>query len=286
MLSLQEIEQHFTAWANNEQDLRAAVVVGSQARRDHPADEWSDLDIILFARQVSQYQDSSAWIEALAPVWVSIPGRTVAGEAERLVLFASGLQVDFVFNDVAVLQGVAQLAASGQLPETVHRGVRVLFDKDHAIPALPEPGKPPAQPAPSPEAFRQAWERFWFGAVHAAKQLRRNDLAFYKGAEQGLRHLLLPFLEWRTRAALGWETDTWHNGRFMSEWLEARIYSRLAETYTPLEPEACWQGLLGLVSLGQSTARETAEALGFPYPLEIEGQMAQYIQQLFNSRRA
>jgi predicted nucleotidyltransferase len=29
--------------------IRAAVVIGSRARVDHPADEWSDLDVLIFA---------------------------------------------------------------------------------------------------------------------------------------------------------------------------------------------------------------------------------------------
>ena len=284
MRSLQEIEQRFIAWGQKEENLRAAVVVGSQARLDHPADAWSDLDILLFARSASLYQDSTAWVEALAPVWVSIPSRTVAGEAERLVLFAGGLQVDFVFNDASVLAGLAQMAASGQLPEAVLRGVRVLFDKDQVIPPLPDPGKPSAQPPPNPETFTRAWESFWFSAVHAAKQLRRGDLAFYKGAEQGMRHLLLPFLEWCTRAERGWDTDTWHNGRFIREWLDAASYKELAETYTPLESEACWRGLLRLVALFQRSARETAAAVGLVYPAEKDASLAQFVQHLYETR--
>jgi aminoglycoside 6-adenylyltransferase len=97
MNKLQQIEAAFTTWAQANDEIRAAFVVGSQARIDHPADEWADLDIIMFARNVERYQDTTDWIEALAPVWIAIVGRTVAGDPERLVLFEGGVQVDFVF---------------------------------------------------------------------------------------------------------------------------------------------------------------------------------------------
>jgi len=45
--SMEQIEQRFTAWAQTQPDIRAAMVVGSRARTDHPADEWSDLDILV-----------------------------------------------------------------------------------------------------------------------------------------------------------------------------------------------------------------------------------------------
>ncbi len=37
----------FIPWAEGREDVRAAAVIGSRARVDHPADEFSDLDIIL-----------------------------------------------------------------------------------------------------------------------------------------------------------------------------------------------------------------------------------------------
>ena len=47
-ISAARIQSNFVAWAQTQPDVRAAFVVGSQARRDHPCDRWSDVDIILF----------------------------------------------------------------------------------------------------------------------------------------------------------------------------------------------------------------------------------------------
>jgi len=278
--SLQDIENTFTAWAQDEENIRAAIVVGSQARADHPADAWSDLDIILFTTHSEKYLNSSGWFEAFAPVWVSIQGRTVAGEAEHLVLYQGGLQVDFVFNEVTALQGIVQMAASGQFPEAVYRGVRILFDKDQSIPPLPSPGIPPAHTPPSPQEFARAWNDFWFSAVYAAKQLRRGDLVFYKGAEQRLKNLLLPFLEWHTRLQRGWDTDTWHQGRFLAEWLDPELYSQFVLTYTALDAASSWQGLQALLDLAQHVIDQTAVELGSAYSQDGEEEMRHYIDSL------
>ena len=43
----ENLEKNFVSWAQAKEDIRAAFMVGSRARSDHPADEWSDMDIIL-----------------------------------------------------------------------------------------------------------------------------------------------------------------------------------------------------------------------------------------------
>ena len=37
-----QLLKKFTAWAQSRDDIRAVILVGSGARSDHPADQWSD----------------------------------------------------------------------------------------------------------------------------------------------------------------------------------------------------------------------------------------------------
>lgn len=39
--------ENLVSWAQAQDDIRAAILIGSRARSDHPADEWSDLDVLL-----------------------------------------------------------------------------------------------------------------------------------------------------------------------------------------------------------------------------------------------
>jgi aminoglycoside 6-adenylyltransferase len=276
---LPELEKAFVLYALSQDNLRAAVVVGSQARRDRPADQWSDLDLLLFCRDPRVYQDSINWIEALAPVWLAISGRTVSGDPERLVVFAGGAQVDFVFNADTVLLGLPEMIARGDLPDTVRRGVRVLFDKDNRIPPLPPPSPLPAQAPPGPEDFRKVVEGFWFSAVYAAKQFCRSDLAFFKANESGLKNQLLPMLEWHARAQYGWNYDTWHQGRFTAEWADPRANATLAKTYARFDPAESWQAFLELLDLFRWLASETAEKQGFEIPAQMNA-VYEYIRSM------
>jgi aminoglycoside 6-adenylyltransferase len=47
-------------WAAARADVHAAVLVGSQARTDTPADEYSDADVMLFVDDPAPYLESAA----------------------------------------------------------------------------------------------------------------------------------------------------------------------------------------------------------------------------------
>ncbi len=49
--------------ANTRPDIRAAIVIGSRARVERPADEWSDLDIIVFTTAPEYYLSKVDWLE-------------------------------------------------------------------------------------------------------------------------------------------------------------------------------------------------------------------------------
>ncbi len=113
----------FSAWANAQSDIRAAIIVGSQARTDHPADAWADLDILTYVTDPDRYEKPN-WLADIGTVWAKARQRTFRGDLEWLVTFAQGRDVDFVF---------------------LARGYRVLLDRDALIaqtqraygPALP-----------------------------------------------------------------------------------------------------------------------------------------------------
>ncbi len=274
---LQTIEAAFVAWAQANDDIRAAFVVGSQARPDHPADEWADLDIILFAHSVERYQNTTDWIAALAPVWISLAGRTVAGDPERLVLFEGGVQVDFVFRSSNVLAQVPQMLASGNIPDTIRRGTRVLLDKDGALAQLPAPSRPPASPPPDATAFREALDHFWFSAVYCARQLRRGELWLFQNSSGGMQWRLLQMAEWHARAVHGGEYDTWHGGKFIAEWADADVYTELRRTFAHLDRQDSWQALQARLEVFHRLAQAVAAQYGLPYPTELKAQMDAYV---------
>ena len=93
--------------------------MGSRSRDDHPADEWSDLDIILYADNSDFYLHNIDWLKSLGKIWVTFIYETSGGEPERLTLFEGGYQVDIVFLTSDRLH---QLVKDGITPDNFRRG--------------------------------------------------------------------------------------------------------------------------------------------------------------------
>lgn len=51
----EELIQRFVQWAERQDDIRLAFVLGSRARTDHPADVWSDLDLAVVTKDIRPY---------------------------------------------------------------------------------------------------------------------------------------------------------------------------------------------------------------------------------------
>jgi aminoglycoside 6-adenylyltransferase len=60
LLTFDDLTERIAAWAESHPDVRAALTLASRAHLDHLADEWSDLDMLMFAHHPDQFIQSSA----------------------------------------------------------------------------------------------------------------------------------------------------------------------------------------------------------------------------------
>ncbi len=162
--------KRFSDWAISRSDVRAVVLVGSSSRRDHPADEWSDIDILLIASDPQSYLDSTEWLASFGKPLFDIVERTTTGKIwERRVLYESGLDVDFiVLSPLNVRQNFPGLPV---VIEILQRGRQVLIDKDELFTTWSDAitARPVIQP-PSSQVFLEVVSDFWFHAVWTAKK--------------------------------------------------------------------------------------------------------------------
>lgn len=266
----ERILEHFLAWAQQEEAIRGAMVIGSRARKDHPADEWSDLDLLVLATEPQRFIDKSDWPAHIAQVWLTHTERTGDGRGmERRVLFEGGFDVDFAFFPLAMADALLAGALPDDAWDAFRRGARIVLDKDQvlgrALAAMPS-----AKPYVSPDeaTFLNSVNNFWYHTLWTAKHLRRGELAWAKGCCDGLlKELLRQMLEWHARAKQGNDHDTWLRGRFLEEWVDARALEALPKVYAHYDEEDVWRALLATMRLYAWVSRETAAALAYGYPL-------------------
>jgi aminoglycoside 6-adenylyltransferase len=270
--SYDDLIARFLAWAQTRVDLRAALMLGSRARVEQPADEWSDLDLVLVATDPRPYLEDDAWLEAFGhPVLTFLEQTGTGGGTERRALFAGGLDVDFVPLSVEVIE---QFAAEGWPPDivgTVRRGMRVLLDKDGLADRLPlVPAEEPAS-LPTADQFTAVVADFWYHALWTAKKLRRGELwTAHECCDSYMKRLVLPMIEWHTRAIRGPQYDTWHKGRFLEQWADPRALEGMRTAFGHHDPADVRHAMLATMDLFRWLAGETAQALRFSYPEEAD----------------
>jgi aminoglycoside 6-adenylyltransferase len=216
------------------------MVIGSQARVDHPADEWSDVDIIIFANTPRIYIDSADWVKNMGICWLTFVERTPDGGWERRVLFSDGFDVDFAIDAVNTLESIIATNNARDLVDILRRRVRILLDKDGLLSHLkriPIAETPLFQPL-TETVFLNTANDFWYHTVWTAKHPKRGELWWAKSCcDFHLIKLLLQVLEWHAHAMNGIAYDTWMRGRFLEEWADRRAVNEMSYIFAHYDQE-------------------------------------------------
>ncbi len=255
-------------WARARKDVHAAVVAGSQARTDAPADRWSDLDAILVVEDPARYAADLGWVEEFGvPVLTFLESTAMGEQLERRVLYETGEDVDFPLIPLAARE---LLESVGNVAELFRRGFRVLVDKVgleedlRRIVATPRPEPAP----PTQHEFTELASDFWYHALWAAKKLRRGEILVAKGCTDGyLKSRLVTLMGWHARAIVP-STDTWHDGRFLERWADPGALAALERAYAHYDVRDVARALWETIDLFQGLEDETARRLGLVVELD------------------
>jgi aminoglycoside 6-adenylyltransferase len=277
--TIQKLENRIGEWAESQSNIRAILVIGSRARRDFPADEWSDLDLAIFATDYGGYLSDGGWLDDIGAVWVNLPLEMGDDPPERIVLFDGGRKVDFVFLPAQDLQ---RMVESGTLDGIYDRGYYILADKDGLAAQLVPPSfSPPPHREPPEREFTLTVGFFWLGAVYVAHQIRRRNLWVVKFRDWTMKEHLLRMLEWHARAVHGWDYGTCHDGHFLSQWTDAQTWSDLQGAFGRFGAADSWQALLSTMGLFRRLATETAARLKYEYPIALDECVTQLVDMLY-----
>ncbi|HKB20748.1 MAG TPA: aminoglycoside 6-adenylyltransferase [Gaiellaceae bacterium] len=243
-------------WAAEQPDVRAAVLLGSQARVDAPADPASDVDVALFVDDPAAYLDDAAWIGQFGAPLLSFREPTpVGGFEERRVLFRDGLEVDFTVVPAFVAAEIPPEADA-----VFARGFRVLYAD-----GLDFPVRQPTRietPPPTQAQFDQLVTDFWYHLLWAAKKLWRGEVLVAKQACDGwLTGRLVELARWRSR-----EADTWHGFRFFERWAGDELVAALGPTFAGYEAADIGRALRAKAELFGQVEDEVAALHGLTVP--------------------
>jgi aminoglycoside 6-adenylyltransferase len=253
-------------WAGSREDVRAALVVGSQARRDTPADKWSDLDVALFVDDPRLLAEDATWVAEFGdPVLTFLEPTAFGDRVERRVLYESGEDVDFALLEASAWREFASLP---EARVTAERGYRVLHDELGLEAALQTSPSSDITTPPDASAFTELASDFWYHALWAAKKLRRGEVFTALGCLDGyMKARLATLLELHARA-VDPTVDTWHGGRFLERWADPGALAALERAYAHYDLRDVARALWETIDLWQMLEEETARRLGLAVELD------------------
>ena len=287
----EQLEKRFVKWARYRSDIRAAVVVGSQSRLDHPADEWADLDIMVVTTDPQLYISTTDWIEKIGnPILTYVEAPLGEDDMERRVLFEGMLGVDFA---IIPYENVQQLLKDKISPknlefelELFNRGIRVLLDKDEIIAQLQKQISSieiSHTYQPTESEFLEVVSDFFHHAVLTAKHLQRGELwRTVTCLDCHMQALILRMIKWHAFVLHGSSYDTWFRGRFLEEWAHPRALKGLQSVFAHYNKDDIKHALLEAIAMFSWMAVEIAEKLSYAHPAKAEKQVIEWIRKCFS----
>lgn len=275
-MSYKTLIDQFLTWAQTCPDIRAAVIMGSQARQDHAADQWSDVDIMVYAANSQRYLSQIDWLENIGVVWIHLVEAGGKGEPLIRVLFEGGYNIDFfIYAD----EYLKKLVTDNVYPRTFHRGAQVILDKDgiaHKI--IPPRFDPIPLRPPTREEFQEVIDSYWYFTLYIARKILRDELWLAHFWDAKVKEHLLKMLQWHARAINGWDYDTWYFGHFLEEWADPQTVKELEKAFAHYDKSDSKKALLASMDLFRRVARETARQFAYPYPQAIDEKVSHWIK--------
>ncbi|KNY25568.1 aminoglycoside 6-adenylyltransferase [Pseudobacteroides cellulosolvens] len=257
--------------------IKTGIIIGSRSRTQHPADEYSDIDIIMLVDDIEHFIKSDEWLDSLGKYHISFSENTIANGKERRVVFDNALDADFLFlkaNDIDKIE------KDKDFKEIIARSYCILFDKIGFDDVLRRIALSPEQYFLLSESeFVNIVNDFWFHSIWAAKKVLRGELWVAKNCvDNYMKNILLQMIELFTHAVNGSSYDTWHCGRFIEQWAEPWIVKEFPNIFAGYSANDIFRALSKSMDLFRKLSVKTAEKLNYIYPNEADMYAANFLE--------
>ena len=258
-----ELMKRLLAVCEAQPEIKAVIIVGSQAGEISKADEYSDLDLIVacYELQILIYENNI--IGKLGKPVYSFVEDTFAGEKERRILFEKSLDVDMI---VMSEDSLVNLLKSHNADFILNRGFSLCYDACGISQLICKSSKitPCDFTALSEESFSNLTNDFMFHTVWAEKKIRRGELWTAIMCVDGyLKTKLITVIEMYEHCIHGTAYDTWHNGRMAEQWAEPFIVDKLGDCFSRYDAADLLSALTATRELFLTLAKECASAYGY-----------------------
>jgi aminoglycoside 6-adenylyltransferase len=277
MRSEQEMFDLILDFADQDVNIRAAVMNGSRANPNAPKDIFQDFDIACLVKNLAGYVRNKniplhfgQILILQEPENMGEPSPEDAGHYAYLMQFMDGNRIDLSFHAPERWKLVTGDSQS-----------IILLDKDHVLGELP-----PASDIdywakrPTEKQFQDCCNEFWWMNSYVAKGLWRGELTYAKSMTEVVQEQLVDMLTWYFGIKTDFQKSPGKAGKYIKDYVEPEIWAQLEKTYSDSNVENNWESLFIAGSLFRRVAKAVAEQFGFSYPQRDDDNVSEHIRRI------
>lgn len=264
-----EILLGLKTWAERNKDISCVIITGSQARETFKADEYSDVDAMVFCKNKRWFDHHTEWIAEISVPVAYYTDKVLANQLGNKIFFSNGIGMDIVFLDQRMCywaylyaglkekSGLLKLlpsslknsieSAINAFTYNVQRGFLCVVDKkdyNKKLHYIEEVFRFKRDKVFNMDRVNFILNKFWHHSYLMAIKLHRGDLLSARiECDNGLKICLLNLIELHTKSIKGAEFDTLHNGRRIAEWADPNFESRFKLMYARYDFADTWNSL-------------------------------------------
>jgi aminoglycoside 6-adenylyltransferase len=262
--------------ARNDDRIRAVIMNGSRANPNAAPDIFQDYDIVYLVTDILSFKSDPAWIDRFGErIMMQLPEDMVDpppssdGHYAYLTQFADGNRIDLTLFPIMKLNELWEDSLSV-----------LLLDKDGIIEPFPPASESDYLPKPpTPKAFADCCNEFWWVSTYVAKGLWREEITYAKSMlDQYVRTQLIKMLAWHIGTKTEFTINPGKFGKYFKQYLDPALWDLLMATYADADYEHTWDSLEQMCQLFRKTSRSVSQHFGFEYPLEDDEKVSAHLQ--------
>jgi aminoglycoside 6-adenylyltransferase len=262
--------------AREDDRVRAVILNGSRTNPNAPRDPFQDFDVVYVVTDVAPFRRNERWIERFGELMILQMPEDMQEPEPRddggycyLMQFADGNRIDL---GLWPLDRVVELERDSLSV--------LLLDKDGIVAPFDPPSERDYLPRPpTPKAFADCCNEFWWVSPYVAKGLWREEILCAKHfLDHFVREQLMKMLYWYVGVETGFCRNPGKFGKYLARYLEPELWAMLQNTYADAGYEHTWQALFATCDLFRRLALHVAGYFGFEYPHSDDARVSTHLR--------
>ena len=266
-------------FAQKDNRIRGVLMNGSRVNPSITKDIFQDYDIINLVTDVEPFKDENYILSHFGETIIIqkpedkiYPPPVGDGRYNYNMQFVDGNRIDLSFFNINRIDELTKDSLT-----------KVLLDKDHIIPNLPDPNESSYLiKEPTEKLFNDCCDEFIFGlGSHIPKTIWRKELTLLKVyIDVVLRKPLIKMLELYIGIKTGFKKTIGKEGKYLQKYLEPEIWREFEQTYDDSNYDNIWNSLFVFYKLFNKTAKSVAQEYGFQFPEEAGKRALEFLKHI------